>query len=106
MFLQVKPPSGNGNVIYEYNGNGKLRKVTSGDFQSKYEYTQGKLLSSVTHTQEGKGWSKTVIVHDWIPDKIERNVRLREIRNEFDPKSGLASAKFDYASDFTMSKLK
>ena len=103
--MQVKPPSGNGNVLHEYNENGKPLKITSGDFQSIYEYNKGQ-LSRVIHTPVDKGWSKTTFVTDWVHDPSERTVRFREMRVDFEPKLGLASAKFDYLYDLTFSKLR
>ena len=49
---------------------------------------------------------KTTIVHDWIQNEVERNVQVKEVRVEFEPKTGLASAKFDYVYDLSLAKLR
>ena len=94
-----------GNILNEYNPDGNPLKVIAGDFVSVFEYNQG-LLSRVKHTPNAKGWIKTTIVHDWIQNEVERNVQVKEVRVEFEPKTGLASAKFDYVYDLSLAKLR
>ena len=95
-----------GNILYEYNADGNPLKVIAGDFVSVFEYNQGGLLSRVKHTPNAKGWIKTTIVHNWIQNEVERNVQVKEVRVEFEPKTGLASAKFDYVYDLSLAKLR
>ena len=94
-----------GNILNEYNADGNPLKVIAGDFVSVFEYNQG-LLSRVKHTPSAKGWIKTTIVHDWIQNEVERNVQVKEVRVEFEPKTGLASAKFDYVYNLPLTKLR
>lgn len=111
--LQVRTPSGNGNVIYRYNDLGQLSKMASGDSVTLYEYDDARYLTRILLNHDGKFSLKITYVMKKMDrfdfsEKIGRSqeigrVGLYETRFDFDAKSGLASAKFElkYEPDFT-----
>ena len=97
--LQVRTPSGNGNVLYKYDGELKLLKTASGDSLSLYQYSPNQLLTGVTHNHKEAFSMKNTYVHS--PVELSSNeVRLLELRIDFEATAmRLANAKFDYVYD-------
>ena len=94
--LQVRTPSGNGNVLYKYSKAEKLEKVASGDSLSLYEY-KGDLLTGVTLNHKAFTMKNTY-VHT-LQSQLNK-VRILELRLDFESKNlRLANAKFDYFYD-------
>ena len=98
--LQVRTPSGNGNVLYKYaseDGQSKLVKTASGDSLTTYDYKGGR-LTGVTHTHHNAFTLKNTYVHA-LQSQLNR-VQILELRIDVDSKSlRLANAKFDYVYD-------
>ena len=64
--LQIRTPSGDGNVLHKYTALGLLRKTASGDSLSLYDYNDENLLTGVTHTREGKFTLKITLVRNLV----------------------------------------
>ena len=64
--LQIRTPSGDGNVLHKYNALGLLLKTASGDSLSLYDYNDENLLTGVTHTREGKFTLKITLVRNLV----------------------------------------
>ena len=64
--LQIRTPSGDGNVLHKYTALGLLKKTASGDSLSLYDYNDENLLTSVTHTRERKFTLKITLVRDIV----------------------------------------
>ncbi len=96
LLQQIRTPSGDGNVAHKYNALGLLLKTASGDSLSLYQYNEDNLLTRVTHNQEDAFTLKSTFVRKFQPNQASSGTQLLEMRHNFDARSRLASAKFDY----------
>ncbi len=112
LLVQVRPPAEDGNVVHRYSPQGRLLQSASGDGLSLYNYDHVGFLAGVSH--QNREWGmKTTFVRNVVASTEDDSATsaksnglrfiAQETRINFEAKSGLASAKFDY--EYTTSGL-
>lgn len=81
--LQLQRPSGDSSMLFKYNPSSLITEVISGDSSTQFEYNSEHLLSKISHSQDNKFNMKILHVDN-------------EVRINFDAKSRLSGAKFEY----------
>ena len=81
--LQIRTPSGDGNVLHKYNSGGLLLRTASGDSLSLYEYNDENLLTGVTHTRESKFTLKITLVRNIVNLPKGKYIQIQSWTNAY-----------------------
>ena len=81
--LQIRTPSGDGNVLHKYNSGGLLLRTASGDSLSLYEYNDENLLTGVTHTRESKFTLKITLVRNIVNLPKGKYIQIQSRTNAY-----------------------
>ena len=97
--LQIRTPSGDGNVLHKYNAGGLLLRTASGDSLSLYEYNDENLLTGVTHTRESKFTLKITLVRNIVNLPKGKYIQIQSWTNAYShlPFCGLITLFFKRA---------